>query len=577
MITNPDEQVDVAAAWRAAGAAVVHKMLGELSFERFFEPEPCEEATPGAYHGWRLRLPGDVVYTFRARRGAFGSWAVAPGSATRSVAGAMPVPADDPRTLVLDARPGLSRERLAEVLTALTATVANEATRLRAAPSAEKLSTMDYDLAEGHLTGQPDLVLDKARLGFSAADRARYAPESGEDIQLRWFAVRREHARFHAIEDLSEHLLLLEELDPEQRAEFTEVVAEAGEPADYLWLPVHPWQADEIVGTFYAGELATGAVLDLGLSHDHYRPHQTPGTLANVSRPTRRDVRTALSIRDTPADPEPAVTAGPAVTTWLKRIGAGDDLLTREYRFELLGEVAGVAVRHPLFGEFPETLGAVWREPLQARLADGEQAVSFAALPERDPAGHAVITELIRRSGQEPARWLGGVLDLALTPLLHWLVRHGVAFRPDGRHLILIVDEHARPLRVVAKVFAHGVDLLDARDLDDEAGALLRRVPAERLAHSLSAGLFSGQLRFWAEILLDDLDFPRTRFWDLVREVVDRYRARNPEAAQRLDACRVTAPDVEHALPNRAQLSSAEVVPVRVPNPLHAADPAGAW
>lgn len=569
MITNPDEQVDVAGAWRLAGTTIVHKMLGELSYEGLFEPEPAGD-------GWRLPLPGDVVYEFRARRGAFGSWALVPGSATRSVGGAAPVPADDPRTLVLDARPGLSGERLAGLLAALTATVTNEAARLRATPTAEKLSTMDYNLADGHLAGQPDLVLDKSRTGFSASDRERYAPESGEDVQLRWFAVRRQHARFQAVEDLSEHLLLVEELDEEQRAEFTG----AADPADYVWVAVHPWQADEVVGTLYAGELATGVLVDLGPSRDHYRPLQTAGALANVSRPSRRDVRTALAACGTPDEASLAV--APAVTSWLKRVGAEDDLLARDYRFELLGEVASVAVRHPLLGDLFEPLGTVWREPVLSRLAEGERAVSFAALPERDLEGHAVITELIRSSDLGAERWLGRVLDLTLTPLLHWLVRYGVAFSPDGRHLILIVDDGGRPLRVAIKVFAEGVGLLDEdvdcqRLLAEEATAALRRVPAERLAQSLSAALLSGQLRFWAETLLDDLDVPRTRFWDLVREVVARYRSEHPSVAGRLDATRLTAPDVERALPNREQLTDVVAIPVRVPNPLHAADPGGAW
>ena len=37
-------------------------------------------------------------------------------------------------------------------------------------------------------------------------------------------------------------------------------------PEDYVWVPVHPWQADEILGTLYAAELATGVVIDLGES-----------------------------------------------------------------------------------------------------------------------------------------------------------------------------------------------------------------------------------------------------------------------------------------------------------------------
>lgn len=258
-----------AEAWRQAGALIVHKMLGELSYEGLFRPEPRNADT------WCLELPDGVRYEFRARRGAFDSWTVTPGSATRNSE-----PADDPRTLVVDARVqlGLSGLRLADVLAELTSTVANEAARLRRAPTAAELSTMDYNLADGHLTGHPRLVLNKGRVGFSARDRERYSPESGSDLKLRWFAVHRDHAQFRAVPGLDEETLLREELDEDQRGEFAE---KAG--ADYVLVPVHPWQADEILGTLYAGELASGAIIDLGESRDNYRPHQTVRTLANVS------------------------------------------------------------------------------------------------------------------------------------------------------------------------------------------------------------------------------------------------------------------------------------------------------
>lgn len=598
MITNPDEQLDDGQAWRQAGSLVLHKMLGELSYEGLFEPEPTGDEVPGAYRGWRLVLPGSVTYEFKARRGAFDSWSVQPGTALRHG-----VPAEDPRVLVVDARTvlGLTGLRLADVLAELTSTVANEATRLQDAPSAQKLSTMDYNLADGHLTGHPRLVLNKGRVGFSAADRALYAPESGADIQLRWFAVHRDHAQFRSVAELGEQLLLLDELDAEQRTEFTQRVEEVGDPADYLWLPVHPWQADEIVGTLYAAELATGVLIDLGPSRDHYRPHQTVRTLANVSRPGRRDVKTAVSVRNTLVYrglDSAATLAGPAVTSWLKQVSAADPLLSEQYRFELLGEVASVSVRHPIFGNleelpyrFHETLGALWREPLLSTLAEDEQAISFAALPYRDLDGNSVLTELIRRSGLEPEQWLTRVLDLTLTPLLQWLLRYGVGFCPHGQNLILIVDAGGRPLRVAIKDFAQGVDLLDEElecyaSLDPEVEML--RWPAHLLAQSLFSSVFSGQLRFWAEILFDDVDLSRARFWELVREIVHAYRAGNPDVATRFDACRLFAAEVERVTLNREHLAGKGFDKVerddefdvrwgRAPNPLHAPDPAGAW
>ncbi|WP_206788788.1 IucA/IucC family siderophore biosynthesis protein [Amycolatopsis sp. MtRt-6] len=573
--------LDEAAAWRAAGALITHKMLGELSYEHMLEP-----VADGATH--RLELPG-AAYTFRARRGAFDALTVEPGSARRSGE-----PVTDPRTLVVDAREvlGLSGLRLADVLAELTSTVANEAARLRRAPSAAELSTMDYNVAEGHLTGHPRLVLNKGRVGFSARDRARYAPEAGADVRLRWFAVHPDHAEFRCVGDLSRDALLAAELG-DLREKFA-----AKAPGNYVWVPVHPWQADEILGTLYAAELATGVVIDLGESADAYRPHQTVRTLANVSTPGRHDVKTAVSVRNTLVYRglnSAATLAGPSVTSWLRQVGAADPLLA-EYRFGLLGEVASVSVRHPLFGRleelpyrFHETLGALWREPI--RLAAGERAISFAALPYRGPDGGSVLAHLI--GGGDAAAWLTRLFDLTLTPLLQWLLRHGVGFCPHGQNLILVVDDAGVPQRVLIKDFAQGVDLLDEQvpsyaSLPPEAAADMLRWPAHLLAQSLFSSVFSGQFRFWAEVLLDETGLPRARFWALVREIVGRYRDENPDLAARFDACRLFAPDVERVTLNREHFAGQGFDKVerddefdvrwgRVPNPLHAPDPGGAW
>lgn len=575
-------------SWRAAGSLVVHKMLGELSYEGLFEPVPDGD-------GWLLEFPG-AAYRFRARRGAFESWHVEPGSATREGE-----PAHDPRVLVIDARKrlGLTGLRLADVLAELTATVTNEATRLATAPSAAELSTLDYNVADGMLTGHPRLVLNKGRVGFSAADRDRYAPESGAEFPLRWLAVHREHAAFRCVDELTEGRLLAEELG-EDLARLREPLAD---PDSYVLVPVHPWQADEIIGTLYAGELAEGVVVPLGDGSDHYRPHQTIRTLANRTSPHRRDVKTAVSVRNTLVYrglAQAATLAAPAVTTWLRGIDEADPLLREHYRFELLGEVASVSVRHPLLGHldelpyrFHETLGALWREPIAARLAPGERAISFAALPYRGPDGEAVLVRLVRESGMDTGAWLERLLDLLLTPLLHWLLRYGVGFCPHGQNLILIADEHGTPLRVAIKDFAQGVDLLD-EDLPEyaalapEANADMLRWPGRLLAQSLFSSVFAGQLRFWAELLLDDLGYGRAGLWAPVREIVGRYRDEHPDLAARFDSCQLFAPDVERVTLNREHLAGQgfdkvdrddefDVRHGRARNPLAGADPDGAW
>jgi siderophore synthetase component len=576
-------------AWRQAGVLITHKMLGELSYEGLLRPTVDGD-------GYLLSLPGGVSYRFRARRGAFESWHVEPGSATRDGE-----PAWEPRRLVVDAREplGLTGLRLADVLAELTATVTNEAARLAAAPTAAELIAMDYDRADGHLTGHPRLVLNKGRVGFSADDRARYAPEAHATFPLRWFAVHRDVAEFRCVDELSEERLLTEELG-ELRDSF---LAQLSTPDDYVLVPVHPWQADEIIGTLYAGELAEGVVVPLGESRDHYVPHQTVRTLANTSHPTRRDVKTAVSVRNTLVYrglAQAATLAAPSVTTWLRSVSAADPLLDKEYRFELLGEVASVSVRHPLFGRldelpyrFHETLGALWREPLRARIGPGERALSFAALPYRGPDGEAVITRLIRESGVDTEDWLHTWLDLFLTPLLHWLLRYGVGFCPHGQNLVLVTDERGLPLRVAIKDFAQGVDLMDEdfpeyATLAPEANADMLRWAPHLLAQSLFSSVFAGQLRFLAEILFDDLGHPRSALWDQVRDIVRRYRDEHPESVERFDACQLFAPDVERVTLNREHLAGKGFDKVerddefdvrfgRAKNPLASADPDGAW
>ena len=575
-------------SWRQAGALIAHKMLGELSYEGLLVPTLDGDE-------YLLALP-DVNYRFRARRGAFEAWHVEPDSAARDGE-----PVWDPRQLVVDARKqlGLTGLRLADVLSEMTATVANEAARLADAPNAAELVAMDYDHADGHLTGHPRLVLNKGRVGFSARDREVYAPEAGKAFSLRWFAVHRDFASFRCVADLSEEQLLSEELG-EQLAEFRSGLSA---PDEYVLVPVHPWQADEIIGTLYAAEVAAGTVVPVGFSSDSYLPHQTVRTLANVTHPTRRDVKTAVSVRNTLVYrglAEAATLAAPSVTTWLRTISAADPLLDKDYRFELLGEIASVSVKHPLLGHieelpyrFHETLGALWREPLRTRVGAGERVLSFAALPYRGPDGEAVITRLIRESGVDAEEWLGTWLDLFLTPLLHWLLRYGVGFCPHGQNLILVTDERGLPVRVAIKDFAQGVDLMD-EDLPEystlapEANADMLRWAPHLLAQSLFSSVFAGQLRFLAEILLDDLGYPRSALWAQVREIVRRYRDEHPETAARFDACRLFAPDVERVTLNREHLAGQGFDKVerddefdvrfgRAKNPLAGPDPDGVW
>jgi siderophore synthetase component len=116
---------------------------------------------------------------------------------------------------------------------------------------------------------------------------------------------------------------------------------------------------------------------------------------------------------------------------------------------------------------------------------------------------------------------------------------------------------------------------------------MLRWAP-HLLAQSLFSSVFAGQLRFLAEILYDDLGYPRAELWAQVRSIVGRYRDEHPEAAERFDACRLFAVDVERVTLNREHLAGQGFDKVdrddefdvrfgRALNPLAGPDPDGAW
>ena len=573
---------DRAALWRSAGRALVAKALGELAYEQLLLPEP--DAT-----GWTLPLPGGPTYRFTARRTGFGHWHVDPSSVTRDG-----VPADDPVRLVLDARDllGLDGATAAEVVRELTATQAADVRILESSRPVAELAGLGYAELEQHLTGHPVLVLNKGRLGFTAADLDRYAPEARGTVRLRWYAAHRECASYDGVPGLGQDRLLAEELAPEVLAELrSRLAAQVDEPNDYVWLPVHPYQDEAVVRTLFAAHLADGRLVPLGEAPAEYRPVQSVRTLVGAGR----DVKTPLLMRNTlvwRGLGTTATAAAPDVSAWLAQLHAGDPEL-QATGLGFLTEVATVVVRHEAYDALPdapyrygELLGAVWRTPVSALLRDGERARSMAALLHVDREGRSLLAELVERSGLEPRVWLERLYDALLPGLLHCLVEHGVAFCPHGENTVLVFVADV-PVRALVKDFAEDVTLLPGRDypgLSERADAVLVRWPAAEMAHSITSAVLAGHVRFLAPLVEDVLGLPSAQVWEVVREALLRWRALHPARAEAFDALGLLAPEVERIALNREHLTGGgfhdraerdeapDVVHGFAPNPVAAAE-----
>ncbi|WP_406386779.1 IucA/IucC family protein [Streptomyces sp. NBC_01618] len=508
------------------------------------------------------------------------------------------VPFRDPLQFLARARHllGIDGATLGHLIREITTTLAADARLDHTALSARRLADLDYAELEGHQTGHPWLVANKGRLGFSATDAARYTPEARRPVGLPWIAVSTRIAAYRGVPGLAApEQLYAQELDPSVRDSFAAVLrARNLDPDGYLCLPVHPWQWDEWIIPVFAPAIAAGEIVPLHADADLRLPQQSIRTFANVTRPDRHTVKLPLSILNTlvwRGLPTERTLAAPAVTTWVQGLRDEDTFLRDTCGVILLGEVASVTVEHPLYDRLPETpyqfkeiLGAIWREPLQPRLAPGERARTLASLLHTDARGRAFTAELVARSGLTPTAWLTRLFGALLPPLLHFLYRYGTVFSPHGENAIVVFDERDVPVRLAIKDFVDDVNIssqpLPEHDSmpPDVRDILLTEEPSF-LTQFIHAGLFIGVFRFLSPLCEEQLGVPEADFWSLVRAEILRHHARFPELKERFEMFDMLTPRIERLCLNRNRLHvdgyrdrprrPHAAIHGTVPNPLH--------
>lgn len=568
-------------SWERCSAELLAKLISQF----------CGEALLTPVDG-RLEL-GSVAYTFEYAEGAFATYRVTPGSVQRTTAGILgndeSEPAIDPLQFLLDAAGvlGLDGPTLAGYTAELSSTLAADVRMAASAVGNAELAELHHTRLEGHLTGHPILVANKGRLGFSASDSELYAPEARTPLRLVWLAVRRGLAEFRGTPDLSEHAVVGRELGPEVLEAFRGKLVD---PDSYVWLPVHPWQLDHVVRTQWSRELATGEIVVLGESADDYLPTQSIRTMVNISSPLRYQVKLPLKILNTSVYrgiPIHCTLAAPMVTQWLRGLWYRDEVL-QSLGAELLGEVASVTVRHPQLSVAPgipyqwtETLGCIWRDPLDPRLRPGETAWPLAAVLHLDAAGEPLVATYIKRSGASAEAWTSHLLSTILRPLLHLLHHYGITVNPHGENLAIICDANGLPSRLVVKDLVDDVNLstapVPARGLEpDSHDRVLPRKPWNVLRQYLVDALFLGVLNPLSA-LVPDVDL-----WGLLRGELDLYAAQNPTLATRWEATALTGKSFTRYPLNGYRLTlgytdldTRPPIPKTgtLPNPLHDATP----
>ncbi|WBB77781.1 IucA/IucC family siderophore biosynthesis protein [Micromonospora sp. WMMD882] len=548
-------------AWATANRLLVRKALAEFAHERLVTPEPAGDGR------WTVRGDDDAVeYRFAAERLALDHWQIDADSITRRRDGdELPLDAVD-LCLELRGALGLTDAILPVYLEEITSTLAGTAYKLgKPAVSAAELARADFQAVETGMTeGHPCFVANNGRIGFGVHEYHRYAPEAAAPVRLLWLAAHRDHATFTCAADLDYDTLLRAELGEETLARFTGVLTGLDlDPADYLLIPVHPWQWWNRLAVTFAGDVARRRLVCLGEGPDEYLAQQSIRTFFNVTDPTKHYVKTALSVlnmgfmRGLSAA---YMEATPAINDWLADLVDADPVLRRA-RLTIIRERAAIGYRHrqyeaatDRYSPYRKMLAALWRESPTPGIADGQRLATMASLLHLDRDGRSVVGALVAESGLPPAGWLRRYLDAYLVPLLHSLYAYDLAFMPHGENVILVLRDGAVD-RVVFKDIAEEIVVMDPdADLPERVRRIRVTVPEDEKILSIFTDVFDCFFRHLAAILHTEGTLAEDDFWRTVAECAADYAAGVPHLAGRLRRYDLFAAEFPLSCLNRLQL-----------------------
>ncbi|ASR01424.1 IucA/IucC family protein [Gordonia rubripertincta] len=540
---------------------IARKILAEFSHERALSPV---ETGPGRY------VVGSAddrtEYHFRAEVLSLENWAIEESSLRRVRDGEeLPV---DAVALVVDLAPmlGIGPQALPEYLEEFINTLAISADRPdERRITATDLAHADFQTIERTMTeGHPCIVANAGRLGFSADDIDRYAPEVGNHFRLVWVAARREDCDVATVTGVDYDAMLVDELGTDTLAEFDAVLRESGcDPDDYRYLPVHPWQWTEKVRKLYSADLADRRIVFVGESPDLYQAQQSIRTVFNATTPTRHYVKGALSIvnmgftRGMSAD---YMRTTPLINNWVRGLVADDPYLSA-IGFEMIFEVAAIGYRSPTFtpitqpgSEYRKILSALWRQSPVTLVRGGEQLSTMAALLHLDHHGDPLVGAFIARSGIPAAEWVRRYLRTYLHPIAYLLYRYELKFSPHGENLILVLDNGV-PVRAILKDIGEEVSVFgEPEGLPESCARVLTTEPDEIRNLGVLSDILDDYLRPLAAVLHVHRLVTDEEFWDLVADSLREFVAAHPDLADQFKKWDLFAPEFGAVHMNGLQL-----------------------
>lgn len=515
---------------------VLRQLVAALLYEGVIEAHQHLDGHSTHFH-WSL---GGRAYRCSGSIGAFGR--------VRPAAGSVAQQDDDggwgevSLAHLVSALPGTGMSR-GKLLGEMTQTIAFSVWNGRNLPVRHRRQ-MSFAELEGALDeGHPYHPCYKARTGFSDADHAAYGPEMAKPFQLIWLLVARRHLRQTL--PTGEQDFWQTELGPETWAHLQVMRRQlTSSPEEFGLVPLHPWQWRNLAETLVTGWIAAGEAYCLGPVGDHYTATQSVRSLLNSNQPLAASIKLPLNMVNTSSrrtlEPHSVCTA-PAISGWIGDIVASDSFFRDRYPLTILQEYAGIIVDDdgPLAGQ----LGAIWRQNAEATLLPGEEVIPFNALMMVEGDGKPFADDWIRHFGLMP--WINRLVEVAVLPVWHLLVHHGIAVEAHGQNMLL-VHRDGWPVRLVLRDFHDSMEFCPAFLREPEkAPDFLSLNPLYREAEP-DQYYWTDNLGSLRELVMDTLfvynlteishlldhcyDLPEARFWQRVESLLSAYAEENSMA-----------------------------------------------
>lgn len=424
-----------------------------------------------------------------------------------------------------------------------------QARRYREQQSDIALTTFDdYEsyAMEGHMY-HPSY---KSRLGFTLTDNERYGPDFRPSFQLQWIAIAPDYVETTVSHSVDTVALLKRQLGSETLAAFEETLRQHGHSLETMVLiPVHPWQFEHIIQVEFAEAWILGEMLWLGTCDEMYVPQQSIRTLT----PTDHDkyyLKTPISITNTSTKRVLAphtIENAAQITDWLKHIQSEDTYLQDDLKTVFLGEVLGHAYQNTTLSPAKQqriygALGVIWRENLHHYLAANESAIPFNALYSMDADSRPLIDAWMSKYGAE--QWIEQFLTVAVTPMIHMLYYHGIAFESHAQNMMLIHEE-GWPTRIALKDFHDGIRFKPSLLSEIAQDPQLRETPeahrkvnqnsfietedVELVRDFLHDAFFFINIAEIIDFVARQYDIKASEQWEKVRAVIEQYQQTFPD------------------------------------------------